>query len=257
MQGVDMIRHDDTEPPRAITSSATSHQVAPPPDQPIRAHALPVVDVDILVLTIQAYDNGIWRLPISAIATAVDLRPRRAQRLPNPMSFGRAVQVARLDTGTHRSFFDQATVALVFRSPRRVPSGPWDADPMSPGPPPAHGWDAVVISAGKQTDNILATLARRGVPRSPSIAAGVLAAARKAPGGDPFRAGLRMTHGGDEQRLIMASICLVVATALALALVVTTSSPTWLVILLAAIPTYLMIASQTGAIRSPSRRLPQ
>jgi hypothetical protein len=253
-----MIRHDDTEPPMALITAATSDAVAPPrPDGPIRPHALPVVDIDTLVLTTQAYDNGVWRLPISAVATAVDLRPRRAQRLPNPMSFGRAAHVARLDTGTQRSFFDQATIALVFRSPRRLPAGPWDDDSMSADPAPAKGWDAVVISAGKQTDNILATLGRRGVPRSPSIAAGVLAAARHSPGGDPFRAGLRMSHAGDEQRLVMASICLVAATALTLALVVATTSPTWLVILLAAIPAYLMIASQTGAIRSPSRRLPQ
>ncbi len=239
--------------------------LAPIPDEPeaptrrpdpVRPHALPVIDVDTLVLTTQAYDVATWRLPMAAVATAVDLRPRRARRTPNPLSFGRAVHLARVDTGTQRSFFDQATIALIFRVPRRVPAGPWDDDPTCPDDERVTAWDAVVIAAGRQTDHILATLARRGVPRSPTIAAGVLAASRKARGADNLGGGLRMGGADHEQRLILASMCLVVATLLTMGLVIASGSPTWLLILVFALPAYLATASQ-GGVRPPPRRLPQ
>lgn len=232
------------------------HQAPTRPTDPVRPHALPVIDIDTLVLTTQAYEVATWRLPIAAIATAVDLRPRRARRSPNPLSFGRAVHLARIDTGTQRSFFDQATIALIFRVPRRVPAGPWDDDPTCPDDERVTAWDAVVIAAGRQTDHILATLARRGVPRSPTIAAGVLAASRKARGADNRGGGLQMAAADHEQRVILASMCLVLATLLTMALVMATGSPTWLMILVLALPVYLATASQ-GGVRPPPRRLPQ
>ncbi|WP_208027300.1 hypothetical protein [Rhabdothermincola sediminis] len=214
------------------------------------------VDDDGIVVHARSYTAQPIRIRLEALTAVVDLRDRRARRLPTPLSLGRTATVAGVGTASPQSPLHRATIGLVFTEPTALPEvlpgARWDhaAAPGDESPPPV--WDALALNAGKHTDQLLAILARRGTRRVPSLASGITLAASGRAGGSAADGLARREQSA--QVLALATICLALVAILALVLMMSTDSPSWLGLLVLAVPAYLY---GTSRLVQPRRRGPR
>jgi hypothetical protein len=211
------------------------------------------VDDHGIVVHAPSYTARPIRIRLETLTAIVDLRDRRARRLPNPLSLGRTATVAGVGTASPQSPLHRATIGLVFTEPTALPEllpgARWDhaAAPGDESPPPV--WDALALNAGKHTDQLLAILARRGTRRVPSLASGVTLAATGRASGSVAE---ELAPGAQSMPLLaLATLCLVLLAILALVLTMSTGSPSWLGVLVLAVPVYLYATSR---LVHPGRR---
>lgn len=203
-------------------------------------------DDDVVVVRAPGYTDQPIRVSLDAVAAVVDLRDRRARRLPGPMLLGRAPTIAGIGTASPQSSLHRATVGLVFHHPiplpATLPGVTWDQPPAAGDRPAPEKWDVLAVNAGKQTDQLLVTFARRGTRRMPTLASGLTVAANSRAAGStgpaPEEAPTALAAKA-EQMLTVATICLVLVTVLTLVVAIATRSPSWLLVLALAVPTYL------------------
>ncbi|MEJ5255753.1 MAG: hypothetical protein WHS89_10420 [Acidimicrobiales bacterium] len=218
------------------------------------------IEDDAIVVHAPAYTDQPIHLSIEAVAAVVDLRDRRARRLPGPMLLGREPAVAGIATASPQSPLSRATLGLAFRHPLPLPEtrpgAPWD-QPASGSDRPDR-WDVLAINAGKQTDQILVTFARRGTPRLPTLASGLTLAVRDRLAGSDGqgpRSASATARSESDQTVTVATLCLVLVAVLTVLMALITSSLGWLVVLAIALPVHLFgTASQTRRGRRLTRR---
>lgn len=213
------------------------------------------VDDHGIVVHAPSYTPHPIRIRLEALTAIVDLRDRRARRLPNPLSLGRTTSIAGIGTASPQSPLDRATIGLVFTEPtplpELVPGARWDHT-AAPGDETPPVWDALALNAGRHTDHLLAILARRGTRRVPSLASGVTLAASARAGGSSTDELTPREHS--MAVLALATICLVLVAILALVLTMSTGSPSWLGLLVLAVAAYLY---GTSRLTQPGRRGPR
>jgi hypothetical protein len=190
------------------------------------------VEVGAQDLVLYAPDTcrGPVSVPIASVAFVVDLRERRARRLPGALVSDRELHVAGIGVVMP---VERATVAIVLEDPTPLPE-PLPGRSWGDEPHPAdHLWDVLAVDGGRETDHLLSALARRGASRSPSLAAALVARDGAAASGER-----REDRTRARDRIVVSTLAMIVLGIVIAVMVSITQSLGWLIIFVVALAAY-------------------